>query len=200
MTDVTARIDLMAVEAIALLIDAVSHISPASWDAPSNLDGWTLRDLVGHATGSTARILALAEGAELWQGPSQPSEWTDDEPVRRLHALAAQIRDALPAADLDAIRPSPQGEVPLRRALCFPVADLALHSWDIHRSLGRSVELPQDLLAFCQTLVMSVPADMLRSPGRFGPAQPAPENSSPTTRLMGFLGRSVDDGGPVTGA
>jgi len=197
MTDLTARIDLMTVEAIALLVDAVSHIPAAGWDAPSNLDGWSLRDLVGHATGSTARIVALAEGTELWEGPSQPSEWTDAEPVRRLHVLAVQLHDALPAADLDAIRSSPQGEVPLRRALCFPVADLAMHSWDIHHSLGRSIELPPDLLAFCESLVASVPEDMLRRPGRFGPAQPVPEDSSPTTRLMGFLGRSVD--GPVRG-
>lgn len=192
MTDLTARIDLMAVQAVNLFVDAVSQIPSASWDAPSNLDGWSLRDVVGHATGSTARIVALFEGAELWDGPSQPSKWTDDEPVRRLHVLAAQLRDALPAADLDAIRPSPQGEVPLRRALCFPVADLAMHSWDIHRSLGRSVDLPPDLLAFCESLVASVPEDILRSPGRFGPAQPVPANSSPTARLMGFLGRSVD--------
>ncbi|WP_081247437.1 pyridoxal-phosphate dependent enzyme [Mycobacterium avium] len=87
---------------------------------------------------------------------------------------------------------APQGEVPLRRALIFPVCDLALHSWDIHRCLGRQVELPPDLLALCQGLVESLPEEMLRRPGAFGPAQPAPENSSATARLMAFLGRSVE--------
>ncbi|MGB8387681.1 TIGR03086 family metal-binding protein [Mycobacterium sp.] len=89
-------------------------------------------------------------------------------------------------------RTSPAGEVPLRRALTYPVSDLALHSWDVHRSQGRLVELPDDLLTLSRELVESVPEDMLRRPGGFGPAQSAPEDSTPTARLMAYLGRSVD--------
>jgi hypothetical protein len=36
---------------------------------------------------------------------------------------------------------SPEGEIPLHRALTYPISDLALHSWDVHRSQGRLVEL-----------------------------------------------------------
>jgi hypothetical protein len=39
--------------------------------------------------------------------------------------------------------------------------------------------------------VQSVPEAMLRRPGGFGPAQPAPEDATPTARLMAYLGRSV---------
>jgi uncharacterized protein (TIGR03086 family) len=67
-----------------------------------------------------------------------------------------------------------------------------MHSWDLHRSQGRSVELPDELLALCRALVESAPEDMLRRPGGFGPAQPAPPDATPTARLMAFLGRSVD--------
>lgn len=197
--DLTDRIDLMAAKAIDLLIDAVRQVPPAAWEHPSHLDEWSVRDLVGHATGSAAKIVTLLEGGKLWEHPSQPSDWLRDEPVQYLRELAAQLHNAAPAAELDAIRASPQGDVPLRRALIFPVADLAMHSWDIHRSLGRSVELPDDLLALCQGLVESLPEDMLRRPGSFGPAQPAPSTSSPTGRLMAFLGRSVDTGDDARG-
>ncbi|MGC2653194.1 MAG: TIGR03086 family metal-binding protein [Mycobacterium sp.] len=193
--DTTAQIGLMAVAAIDLLIDAVSQIQPESWDNPSNLDDWSLRDLVGHVTGSATKIVTLAEDGELWDGPSEPADWTYDDPVGALRELATRLQDALPTADLDALRISPEGEVPLRRALTYPVSDLALHSWDIHRSQGQLVELPGDLLALCTGLVGSVPEAVLRRPGGFGPAQPAPIDSSPTSRLMAFLGRSVDDGG-----
>jgi hypothetical protein len=40
--------------------------------------------------------------------------------------------------------------------------------------------------------VESVPEGMLRRPGGFGAAQPVPEDSTPTARLMAYLGRSVD--------
>jgi len=192
--DTNAQIGPMAVKAIDMLIDVVSQIPPESWDNPSNLEGWSLRELVAHATGSATKLVVLVEGGKLWDRPSLPSDWTYDDPAGRLRELAARLRHGLPAADLDAVRTSPEGEVPLRRALVYPVTDLALHSWDLHWSQGQLVQLPEDLLALCEELVASVPEAMLRRPGGFGPAQPTPRESSPTTRLMAFLGRSVDGG------
>jgi uncharacterized protein (TIGR03086 family) len=133
MNDPTAGIGMMATEAIDLLIDAVEQIPPENWDQPSNLEGWSLRDLVGHATGSAAKIVTLVEDGEVWGRPSQPADWVCEDPAARLRELAARLQDALPAADLDAMRASPEGEVPLHRALTYPVSDLALHSWDVHR-------------------------------------------------------------------
>lgn len=191
MEDANAGIAPLAAKAMDLLIEAVQQIPPESWDTPSNLEGWSVRDVVGHATGSAAKILTLAEDGQLW-GRSEPADWVCENPAARLRELAAWLPSALAGADLDAPRTSPQGEIPLRQALTYPISDLALHSWDIHRSQGRLVELPEDLVAFCTALVESVPEAMLRRPGGFGPPQPAPDGSSPTARLMAHLGRSVD--------
>jgi uncharacterized protein (TIGR03086 family) len=149
-----------------------------------------LRDLVGHATGTAAKMVTLIEGGQVSAGPSRPADGICEDPAARLRELAARLRDVLPGADLNATRPSPLGEAPLHRVLGFPVSDLAVHSWDLHRSQGRSVELPDDLLALCRGLVESAPEDMLRRPGGFGPAQPAPADATPTALLMAFLGRS----------
>jgi uncharacterized protein (TIGR03086 family) len=190
-----APIGTMAVEALELLIDAVDRTPPHSRDKPSNLEGWSWSDLVGHATGSAAKIVTLVEDGKVWDGPSRPADWVCDNPAERLRELGARLRGALPSADLDAMRKSPEGEVPLRRALTYPISDLALHSWDVHRSQGRHIELPEDLLALCRGLVESVPEDLLRRPGGFGPPQSAPDGSTPTARLMAYLGRSVDTDG-----
>ena len=180
-----------ATAALSLLIDTVEQIPADGWEQPSNLDGWNVRDLVGHATGSAAKIVALVEDKEIWTGPSKPSDWACDEPAARLRELATRLCQALPDVDFAAPRVSPAGEVPLYRAMAFPVADLAIHSWDVHRSFQRLIELPDALLGLCSRLVESVPEDRLRGPGAFGPAQPAPQNSTPTARLMAYLGRSV---------
>ena len=194
MNDTTSRIGVMATEAIDLLIDAVEQIPPERWDQPSNLEGWSLRDLVGHVTGSAAKVVTLVEDGEVWDRPSQPSDWVCDNPAARLRELATRLQDGLPGADLDGMRTSPEGEVPLRRALTYPVSDLAMHAWDIHRSQGRLIELPADLLGLCRGLVESVPEHLLRRPGGFGPAQAAQDDSTPTARLMAYLGRSADVG------
>ncbi|MGZ4513776.1 MAG: TIGR03086 family metal-binding protein [Mycobacterium sp.] len=194
MNDTTSRIGVMATEAIDLLIDAVEQIPPERWDQPSNLEGWSLRDLVGHVTGSAAKVVTLVEDGEVWDRPSQPSDWVCDNPTARLRELATRLQDALPGADLDGMRTSPEGEVPLRRALTYPVSDLAMHAWDIHRSQGRLIELPANLLGLCRGLVESVPEPLLRRPGGFGPARAAQDDSTPTARLMAYLGRSTDVG------
>lgn len=183
-------IGTMAGDALALFVDAVEQVPPGSWDQPSNLEDWSVRDLVGHATGSAAKIVTLVEGGEIW-ARSEPADWASEDPAARLREMATRLRAALPGADLNALRVSPEGEAPLHRALSYPVSDLALHCWDVHRSVGRSVELPGALLAFCRELVTSLPEDMLRRPGGFEPARDAPEGSTPTDRLMAHLGRSV---------
>lgn len=195
MSDATTRIGLMATAAMDLVTAAVERIPPASWDQPSILEGWSIRDLVGHITGSATKIVTLVEGGELWLAPSQPADWTCDDPAARLRELAVRLHVALPGTDLNATRASPEGEVPLHRALTFPVSDLALHTWDLYHSRGQLVELPEELLTFCRELVESLPGDLLRRPGGFGPAQPAPADATPTTLLMAQLGRSVDCAG-----
>ncbi|MUL74467.1 TIGR03086 family metal-binding protein [Mycolicibacterium sp. CBMA 226] len=189
--DTTPELGVLAAEALELFTASVRQIPSERWDDPSILQDWTVRELVAHTTGSATRIVVLVEDGELWEGPSQPSDWTYDSPEDQLSALGIRLRDTLPTADLDAPRKSPQGEVPLRRALMFPIADLALHTWDLCQSLGESIELPDDLRTLSEGLVHSVPEQMLRRPGAFGPEQLAPADASPTTKLMAFLGRAV---------
>jgi uncharacterized protein (TIGR03086 family) len=192
MADGKAQVGILAAEALELFTDAVDQLPPETWDQPSNLEDWSMRDLVGHATGTATKMVTLIEGGEAWAGPSKPDEWAYDDPVSRLREQAARLRDALPGTDFDALRPSPMGEAPLHRVLAFPTSDLAVHSWDLHRSQGRLVELPDSLFTLCRSLVESAPEDMLRRPGGFGPARSAPADSTPTARLVAYLGRSVD--------
>ena len=156
-----------AIEAMDFLVDAVQQIPSDSWDQPSNLDGWSIRDLVVHTTGSAAKLVALAEGET-----SQP---TDD-----LRQLAVRLKDALVKAD-----PDPD------TSLSFPIVGLTIHAWDIYQSQHQPVEVPDDLLTFCRQVVEAVPEDELRRPGLFGPAKPAPEDATPTVRFMAYVGRSA---------
>jgi len=153
-----------AVEAMDFLIAAVQQIPSESWDQPSNLDGWSIRDLVVHTTGSAAKLVALAGG--------QTSEADD------LQQLAARLKDALAKKDPDT-------------ALSFPIVGLTIHGWDVYESQHQPVEVPDDLLAFCRQVVEAVPEDELRRPGLFGPAKPAPEDATPTVCLMAYVGRSA---------
>jgi uncharacterized protein (TIGR03086 family) len=162
-----------AIQAVDFLVDAVDQIPSESWDQPSNLDGWSLRDLVVHTTGSAAKIVGLAEGVS--------PEPAGSDPVAQLHELSSRLKTALAGAVSDSVRES----------LRFPIFGLTIHVWDIYRSQHRSVDVPADLLAFCREVVESVPEEDLRRPGLFGPAQPVPDDATPTDRLMAYAGRPV---------
>lgn len=181
----------MTIEAVGFLVEAVEEIAPEKWFWPSNLAGWGIPDLVAHVTGSAAKIVALVEGVD-GQEPSQPDVGEYAERATRLRGLADELQNALAGADMKAIQPSPHGDVPLQQALRFPALGLTIHAWDMYRSQARPIEVPDDLLAFCQQVLDSVPEDELRRPGMFGPARIAPEDGTPTECLMAFVGRSVD--------
>ena len=92
-------------------------------------------------------------------------------------------------ARLGHLHPVDQG-LPLGQALALPVADMAVHSWDIAAASGRDLQLPDDLREHVEGMVRAVPAEQLRSPETFGPPVEAPQGASPTEQLMAFLGRS----------
>jgi uncharacterized protein (TIGR03086 family) len=176
-----AGVGTRATEAVGLFIEAVDQIPAAAWDQPSNLEGWSIRDLVAHTTGTAAKIVTLVEGGQVWEGPSEPDDWKSEDPAAQLHELIVRLNDALAGADLDA----------LREALTVPIVGLTIHTWDVYRSQDRPLELPEDLFGFCRQVAESVPEDELRRPGLFGPAQPVPEDATPTARLMAYFGRPV---------
>jgi uncharacterized protein (TIGR03086 family) len=186
-----AGVATRATEAMGLFIEAVNQIPSEAWDQPSNLEGWSIRDLVAHTTGTAAKIVTLFQGGKVWEGPSEPDDWKSEDPAAQLRELAIRLDDALAGADLDAMRPSPDGEVPLHQALASPICGLAIHIWDVYRSQNRQFELPEGLVGFCRQVAESVPEDTLRRPGGFGPAQPVPDDATPTARLMAYFGRPV---------
>ena len=128
----------------------------------------------------------------MGRSPRSRTDGEYEDRATRLRELADELQNALADADLDATRPSPQGDVPLQQALRFPIFGLSVHAWDVYRSQARPIELPADLLAFCREVLDSVPEDELRRPGVFGAARAASEDATPTDCLMAFVGRSVD--------
>jgi uncharacterized protein (TIGR03086 family) len=178
----TADVGALATEAVDFFVETVEQIPSQSWDLPSNLDGWSVGDLVAHTTGTVAKIVTLVEGGQPKPGPADPDDWRSEDPTAQLRELAGRLHDALPSADVDA----------LRQSLTAPTVGLSIHTWDVYRSQHRQVELPAALLAFGEQLAKSTPEETLRQPGAYGPAQPVPEDATPTARLMAFFGRPVD--------
>ncbi|MHA6797824.1 TIGR03086 family metal-binding protein [Bounagaea algeriensis] len=176
-------------DGLDLFSDAVRAVPPDAWNNPTPCADWDARRLVGHLVSVLELAHATVRGDEAPPGSTAPSELGAD-PAAEWPRTAARTRAEVERADLDAVRTTMFGEVPLRQALGFPTVDLYLHTWDLGRAHGRRVALPEHVLTWAEQFLRQVPAETLRSPGTFGPEQPAPEGAEATERLMAFLGRT----------
>lgn len=131
-----------------------ASLSPAEWALPTDCPGWSVRDQVAHLIGTERAV----EGAPLPMEPvaaphvrnalgafneawvehyraMPPAEVLADfraVTARRLSALAATSDE-----ELDAVRPSPLGDMPYRDFLAIRVFDSFAHEQDVRRATGR---------------------------------------------------------------
>lgn len=176
--------------ALQFLAATVDRVEEGEWARPSILDDWSVRDVVAHVTGSVAKMSALIEDTPPPSQRSEPSDWYREDQRSELRSQIDRALALLPTAPLAEPRRSPAGTAPLAVALGFPTVDAIVHAWDIDRSCGRRLEVPEDLLAFATALTDRL-GEVAENNPNFAPPAPCPRDASPTERLMARLGRAV---------
>ncbi|OBK32590.1 TIGR03086 family protein [Mycobacterium sp. 1245111.1] len=194
--------DLRPLHRIAVLssVDVVSAVTTADLSRPTPCAGWNLADLLTHMTVQHRGFAAAARGhgadEAVWQTGTVDQEVAVD-PGGTYAAAAADVIDAfagdgvlessfvLPELGADASFP---GEM----AIGFHYIDYVVHGWDVARTLGRSYELPADVLAAAVPLAFFVPDGDFRAieNAPFGPAIPSVDSTSDFDRILAHLGRS----------
>ena len=155
-----------------------------NWDAPTPVEGWTARDVLGHLTGWLPGFLAAGAGIDMVRA-------TADDPVAawQVHAEAVQALLDDPATSGRTLANPHTGELPLDLAIDrFYTADVFMHTWDLARATGQDDQLdPQ----FCAELLagMEPLEDVIRSSGQYGARVPVPDNADAQTKMLGFIGR-----------
>jgi uncharacterized protein (TIGR03083 family) len=147
-------IDLLdqAWSSIASLLD---DLDEADWDLPTDLPGWTVRDVVSHMIG-TERMLAgdpspdtppemgdhvrnpIAEVNEAWvhERRGRPGSEIRDEFSAVTAQRLTELR-ALTPEDWNRVGFTPEGEGPYRQFMAIRVFDCWEHEQDIRRATGR---------------------------------------------------------------
>lgn len=156
------------------------------WDAPTPVQEWRARDVVGHLVGWLPGMLAGGSDVRFAPVPS-----TDEDPVGAWVQFDAQVQALLddPTTD-EAIHRNPHtGENPVSAVVDqYFTTDVALHTWDLARSNGLDDQL--DPAFVHESLAgMTAQADLIRGSGQFGEQQPVPDDATELEQLMAFLGR-----------
>lgn len=159
----------------------------ADWDAPTPVEEWRARDVVGHLVGWLPPMVHAGSSLRFTEGPSAQTD-----PVGAWEAFAPQVQHLLtdPAsAEILHSNPHTGQDRPLPEVVdqVF-TGDVFFHTWDLARSSGQDDALDPDLVHEAFT-GMSAIEEQLRPSGQFGQQQPVPEGATEQERLFAFLGR-----------
>lgn len=171
--------------------EVVQSVPDGAWQRASPCTGWTALDVLGHVgetTGLGARILRGEPVNPESHEP--PSTAVDGDPAFWWTEQAGLARETLDdGVDLDLVVDSPMGRRTIRDGLAFPAADLYLHGWDLGAATGNPPTIPDDAIAFITGMFATIPDEVSRRPGVFGPAVEAAAGASPSDVLIAFTGR-----------
>ncbi len=169
---------------------AVRQLGAGDWDRASPCQGWRALDVLGHVGQATRFGTALLQGERPdWSPVDPPGALVDDVPAAWWTGLADQARAAVSGVDLSREMDSPAGRRSVGAGLSFPALDLYVHGWDIARSGGIDLVIPDAAIEFAHSVIDPAPAGQIRSSRLFGPERPAPAGATDSEAFVAWTGR-----------
>jgi uncharacterized protein (TIGR03086 family) len=165
--------------------DRVREVPPDSWNVDSPCTGWTARDVVGHLVDWVPGFFG-DHGVAFGAVPS-----VDTDPVGAWIAVDEALSAALadPAQAARTIE-SPLGSHSLAETVdMIVVGDVLIHTWDLARATGLDESLDADQVQRMLESMGSIPDEVLRSGGMFGPRVDVADDADDQTKLLAFVGR-----------
>lgn len=161
--------------------DLLDHVHEDDLEAPTPCRDWNVAQLVDHLVAVPANFLDSMRGQEVdWSAtpPRLTSGWAAEFRIR-----ADDLIHAWHQMEAEGAHPSTPPE--------WQVAELALHTWDLARGLGRPTDgLDLEVAETGLTFMKAALKPEMRGDA-FGPEQPAPADAGPYEALAAFAGRTV---------
>jgi uncharacterized protein (TIGR03086 family) len=145
------------------------------WDSPSPCEGWTASDVVAHV-----RDIHTVMAHRLDEHPSGEG-WGP--------ARDAALRALAKPGALDLIIDVPNGgEMAAGRFVNVVTTDVLVHTWDLARAFGLTIQLDPELVERAHKAAMPMD-ELIRSSGMFGPRIEIGDDADPQSKMLAFFGR-----------
>lgn len=165
--------------------DRVRQVPSDSWNDDSPCAGWTARDVVGHLVEWIPGFFG-AQGVAFGAVPS-----VDVDPLKAWIAVDKALSAALDdPTQAERTIESPFGPQSLAETIdMIVVGDVFIHTWDLARAAGLDESLDADQVQRMLDSMGSIPDEVLRSGGMFGPRIDVTDDADDQTKLLAFVGR-----------
>ncbi len=193
--------DVVFLEGIDFFTGPVNLLTGSDWERPSPCAGWRAIDVLGHVGTAIDFGTKLLRGEQPdWSPLDPPGDGVRGDPASWWRGLTGPARGALQDAELDRVIESPVGPRTIAEGLRFPALDLFIHAWDVGRTIGVDVTLPDRVIEFAHAAIDPLPEERVRSPRVFGVELPAPPGATPTQACLAWTGRDPLWTPPAQGA
>lgn len=126
----------------------IARVPPDAWDQPSPCDGWTVRDIAGHAIGVVRNITARANGETATDAFTDVGSIAGPDP---LVSMRRHCTELLVALDQTGVLERPVvslvGTHTTDSYMAFMRSDALVHCWDIATACGFDPMLDPAMLA-----------------------------------------------------
>jgi len=173
---------------------SMAGIGDDQWELVSDCEDWTVRELVNHVVTGNYWAAELGSGLTIEQvGDRLDGDVLGTDPLRAYDdsSLVAAAVFRAPGA-MERLCAVSYGPVPGEVYCGHRFLDVLVHGWDVATSTGQDTTLDVDLVEACLA-VIEPQIDMLVASGAFGTRLDVPEGSSSQTKLLGLLGRLVQE-------
>jgi uncharacterized protein (TIGR03086 family) len=169
----------------------VSGVKPDQLGDSTPCTDWDVRALLSH---TIAAVQLFDDAARAV--PFNPARFGADnvgsDPADSYASAAAALNATLGTPGvLDGKWTMPFGEVPGTMGAAFATLELTMHGWDVARATGQQPEWDPAITEVAFTAARMAPAELIRTPGVYGPELTAPEGAPTPDQLAAFLGRAV---------
>jgi len=165
-------------------------VGPEDWTLPTPCADWNLRYLAAHVIGGNrfaALVLGGMPASEAIDHVMSSSQFGSDATAAWATTCGVQASAFAEVGALERRIDHPLGEISGGEFLVFRVFDIALHAWDLARSIGASERLAPDLVDIVLDIVEHGPPGMGFGIVALGHA---PADASPQAKLLDLTGRA----------
>ncbi|MEV3933583.1 MULTISPECIES: TIGR03086 family metal-binding protein [unclassified Streptomyces] len=174
---------------------AAAEEGKGTWGRPTPCAGWTLLDLLGHMAAQNHGFAAAARGEGGLPAHWRVPDIAADPAGAYAESVAVLIVPFAEAGgtEKEFVLPELGRSLPGRVAVSFHFLDLAVHAWDLARTLALEVQLPDTLWESALHVARRVPVgEETRGPDAFfAPVRPVSGRVTPLAETLALLGRSA---------
>jgi uncharacterized protein (TIGR03086 family) len=166
-------------------------VAPDAWDKPSPCEGWTVRDVAGHAMAVVNNVAARAGVGTMVDAFEGVGDTAGPDPAATFRDIRKRFFEAIdnPAA-FDVVVESRLGTMSLDAYMEQMYGDTLVHTWDVARGAGVDETLDPEAVTAVYASYLARDMAPLRTPQRYDDEVEIDDAASVQDKLIAFTGRN----------